>query len=296
MDELFNLPLDTDSWDFITAKLSVEDQLAFSEFKLGRISPKISQAAFFLTMLTFAYFTTFALIHGSAKFMIFMLPCLIFTLGLRIPCIFFLFFILRKRTAKQVISPVMLRMLPYCEVFVTISSQGTVALFLLARILNGKCNSLNQLDMWNCSSEFTSRALPQELVIALMLYPIANSIIFKNMAAKHVAISWVLTLVVISLFIGCTGATQSIPALIIYFPFSGAFLLENHRQDLILFHVVKSQKILLLENKQMSDEMATELRHMIANVAHDLKTVKFNPLFILCLQLFAASFSRCLLL
>jgi signal transduction histidine kinase len=148
--------------------------------------------------------------------------------------------------------------------------------------------------MWNCNSEFESRALPQELIVALMLYPIANSIIFKNLPAKHVAISWGLSLAVISLFIGFTGLTQSLPALVFYTPFSAGFLLENHRQDLILFHVVKSQKKLLLENQQMSDEMATELRHMIANVAHDLKTVLilslFLPnLFILICSLIAAS-------
>jgi hypothetical protein len=294
MDELFNLPLDTDSWDFITAKLSVEDQLAFSEFKLGRVSPKISLAAFVLTICTFTYFTTLSLIRGSPKFIIYMLPCLIFTLGLRIPFIVFLFYMLKKRKEKQAIHPVLKYILPYCELFVTFSSQGTVALFLLARVMNGKCNSLNQLDMWNCNSEFESRALPQELIVALMLYPIANSIIFKNLPAKHVAISWGLSLAVISLFIGFTGLTQSLPALVFYTPFSAGFLLENHRQDLILFHVVKSQKKLLLENQQMSDEMATELRHMIANVAHDLKTVLilslFLPnLFILICSLIAAS-------
>jgi signal transduction histidine kinase len=111
------------------------------------------------------------------------------------------------------------------------------------------------------------------------MYPIANSIIFKNLPIIHVYVSWLASLVVIALFIGIAGATQSIPALLLYLPFSGAFLMENYRQDLILFHVVKSQKKLLLENKQMSDEMATELRHMIANVAHDLKTVPFLPLF-----------------
>eukprot|EP01034_Spumella_vulgaris_P038143 gene38143-47084_t len=51
------------------------------------------------------------------------------------------------------------------------------------------------------------------------------------------------------------NATQSIPALIIYVPVSIMFLLENHRQDLILFFVVKSQRKLLAENKQMSDDM-----------------------------------------
>jgi hypothetical protein len=161
------------------------------------------------------------------------------------------------------------------EIVTNFASQGTLALFLLARIMNGRCNNLNQLQMWNCDSEIDSRALPQEIMIALMLYPIGNSIIFKQLQFNHVVISWLSTIVTISIFIGIANVTQSIPALLLYIPFSGFYLWENHRQDLILFFVVKSQKKLLAENKQMSDEMATELRHMIANVAHDLKTVIF---------------------
>jgi signal transduction histidine kinase len=49
-------------------------------------------------------------------------------------------------------------------------------------------------------------------------------------------------------------------------------LYENQRQNLILYFVVKRQRKLLAENKQLSEETTTELRHMIANVAHDLKT------------------------
>jgi hypothetical protein len=296
MEEISEFTLvNTDSWDFISSKLSDEDQSAFDEFKLGRVSAKISQAAFLLSVSAFIYFTVMSLIHGSREFVLYMLPCLVFTLGLRIPAVFFLFFMLKKRYNQIEASPFLQRILPYCEVFVTLSSQGTVALFLLARVLHGKCESLNQLDVWSCSSEFKSRALPQELLIALMLYPIANSIIFKNVHFKHVVMSWVLTLVVISFFIAFTGATQSIPALVFYAPFSGGFLLENHRQDLILFHVLRSQKRLLVENRQMSEDKQTEMRHMIANVAHDLKTVliPISSHFNMCFNLLYF-YSRCL--
>jgi hypothetical protein len=280
MNEVFNLSLNTDGWDFVHSKMSDEDQKAFHEFGDARVSHKMLKSTLMSALVTLIYFTTMALIHGSSKFVLYVTPCLIFTFFLRIPCILFLLWHCEKlKDKKYKISSKVTICVPYCRIFSSFASQITLSLFLLARILNGRCHSLDQLHMWSCNSEIDSRALPQEFMVILMMYPIANSIIFKNLPIIHVYVSWLASLVVIALFIGIAGATQSIPALLLYLPFSGAFLMENYRQDLILFHVVKSQKKLLLENKQMSDEMATELRHMIANVAHDLKTVPFLPLF-----------------
>jgi signal transduction histidine kinase len=73
-------------------------------------------------------------------------------------------------------------------------------------------------------------------------------------------------------------------------------LYENYRQDLILYFIVKRQRKLLAENKQFGEDQATELRHMIANVAHDLKTVlsSFNLFILLSRELiYSYSFSRC---
>eukprot|EP01034_Spumella_vulgaris_P044660 gene44660-biopygen37992 len=48
---------------------------------------------------------------------------------------------------------------------------------------------------------------------------------------------------------------------------------EAQRQSMSLFLVSQNQENLLLENERLADEThATELRHMIGNVAHDLKT------------------------
>ncbi len=145
----------------------------------------------------------------------------------------------------------------------------------MARVYNGKCHSLNQLEMYKCNSELSSRALPQEYLLILMINPVVNSIVFKSLRFEHVFLSWIIVIATLVVCVIYANATQSLPAICTYIPTSLLLLFENHRQDLILFFVVKSQKRLLVENKRMSDEMATEMRHMIANVAHDLKTVSF---------------------
>jgi signal transduction histidine kinase len=48
---------------------------------------------------------------------------------------------------------------------------------------------------------------------------------------------------------------------------------ENQRQHVHLFLLSQNQENLLLENERLAEEThANELRRMIGNVAHDLKT------------------------
>eukprot|EP01034_Spumella_vulgaris_P040771 gene40771-50450_t len=148
----------------------------------------------------------------------------------------------------------------------------TPALFLLGRLYNGECRSLNQLDMWSCNSGYASRTLPQESVLILMIQPICYSVAFKSLRFELVMATWVIIMCTLCIGVWMAEAYQSIPTIIIYVPLSLIILLENYRQDLILYFVVKSQRKLLAENKVMAEERTTEMRHMIANVAHDLKT------------------------
>jgi signal transduction histidine kinase len=133
--------------------------------------------------------------------------------------------------------------------------------------------------MWSCNSGLASRTLPQESVMLLMIQPLCYSVAFKSLQFEFVVATWAIIICALFGAVWMVEAYQSLPAILIYMPLSLALLLENHRQDLILFFVVKSQRKLLAENKQMSEERTTEMRHMIANVAHDLKTVSFFRLF-----------------
>jgi hypothetical protein len=77
-----------------------------------------------------------------------------------------------------------------------------------------------------------------------------------------------------------------------YIMLSLAISYEYRRQSLSKFLLAQNLKLLIQENERLADEFhANEMRHMIANVAHDLKTVR-SVLFILSchvIHLFAAS-------
>jgi hypothetical protein len=63
-------------------------------------------------------------------------------------------------------------------------------------------------------------------------------------------------------------------------------LFENHRYNQSLFLVMFALKKAIKDKEDIADQVhATEMRHMIANVAHDLKTVSSVKLHIVPLYL-----------
>ena len=67
---------------------------------------------------------------------------------------------------------------------------------------------------------------------------------------------------------------DSVPLFVSFVPMFG-LLYENQRQTISVYLLTQNQKNLLEENERLAAEThANELRHMIGNVAHDLKTVR----------------------
>ena len=88
-------------------------------------------------------------------------------------------------------------------------------------------------------------------------------------------ISWLVSLCSIGYAGSVMKIRQTTPFLVIYFCYSLIILYDNQRQNLSIFFLAEKLKFSLGENERLADEThASELRHMIANVAHDLKTVR----------------------
>jgi hypothetical protein len=83
-------------------------------------------------------------------------------------------------------------------------------------------------------------------------------------------LSIVAFLLVIILWFNLYNSTVS---LIFYVPISLIILTESRRQNLEVFFITQKLEKSLEDNEANAELHATELRHMIANVAHDLKTV-----------------------
>jgi hypothetical protein len=284
MDTEFDpLALNTEIWNFekgfrVSHILDAGDRPAFYEFSSARISTRTLGLSTVVCIFINIYYFTFAFVNASPEHIISFIPALL-TIFLRLPSIMISLYIRGIKERKEFVSPTLQNIYEICDTINVLGGSSTDALFLFARLYNGECNSLNQLVMWSCNSGFASRSLPVESVVMLLIQPILNSISFKSLRFEYVLASWVFIMSVLFTAVGVTGATQTLPALLMYVPLSLIGMFETHRQDLILYFIVKSQRKLLAENKQMSEERTTEMRHMIANVAHDLKTVSFVVLF-----------------
>lgn len=174
----------------------------------------------------------------------------------------------------------------------TVQSSICMGLFLVGRVYNGHCSSNDLVQIWSCNPEESSHALPQDVMFCLLIIPIMASIIFKTVKWQSVLASWLITVGFMSYAIWVGDAVNSIPVLVFYIPISVILMYENYRQDIILFLMSRKKDDLLDENRRLSEEAQNELRFMIANMAHDLKTVSIIDS-LQCIEPYLSDFSRC---
>jgi hypothetical protein len=82
----------------------------------------------------------------------------------------------------------------------------------------------------------------------------------------------------------------SLTSFLIFSPICVLFMFEKQRQNISIFLLTQNQENLVVENERLENETrANELKHLIGNVAHDLKTVRFHLKCDFCVCLFYCS-------
>jgi hypothetical protein len=118
--------------------------------------------------------------------------------------------------------------------------------------------------------------MPEALMAGSMILPLILAMIIKQVDFRYVITSWVVSLFMVLFCMIYFGLTQSLGVFICFLPLSFIGLCENQRQILSIYYLTQAQQHLLAENTKVAAENhTTEMRHMIGNVAHDLKTVSF---------------------
>jgi hypothetical protein len=146
---------------------------------------------------------------------------------------------------------------------------------LIGRSLNGPCDNVTLSYQWKCSPQYDVKAVPGSSLIFLMLTPLFISAVFSAKFKLTLTI-WISSILSIAASIVIGSFTSSIFIVVIYTVSSFVILIEMRRHNLSNFFKSEELKFLLSENERLAEEsLANELRHMIGNVAHDLKTVLF---------------------
>ena len=159
---------------------------------------------------------------------------------------------------------------------ITITSM--YALRLIIRVAGGKClsgKSTLETNMWACNPSADVHELPAETTVALLLTPVLYTSIMRETRFDYLLLSWAIVCCTMAL---CGWYMKGKNVITILLPYSILTLLifcDGVKQNILCFLNNKHLKLTLEENEKMAASVrASEMRHLIANVAHDLKTVR----------------------
>jgi hypothetical protein len=148
---------------------------------------------------------------------------------------------------------------------------------LISRVVNGQCEKLSLRDSWNCNPLASNSFLPPETLLITCFLPIMYSLIGKGANFEFSLVLWVMTMASMLFSMIFAEANGVILFAIIYSVVSLLSIVELKRQHYVLFLTNQKLQDILAEREKAADEAnATEMRHLIGNLAHDLKTVRFT--------------------
>lgn len=150
---------------------------------------------------------------------------------------------------------------------------------LINKVTMGSCEvRVDLLDDWNCNPVADSRSLPGGPTIVSMLIPLMYIIIVRGAYFGCSLILWVETIIALIFCLVYSQATNSILFVVYYIAGSWTMIVEVRKLNIFLFFTHQKLLDTLKEHEKASNAAnAEEMRHMIANVAHDLKTVSASP-------------------
>ena len=186
----------------------------------------------------------------------------------------------------------------YVEDIVLYSTVICVGLFLIARVLVGQCPSDTTLWMTQTCNPFQDAGgIPTEQVYSLYLVPIILLFALKNISYRALILSYIISVTVVAFCVIFTYAWKDLWALVYSFIFIN-IALELERLQRVVFaenmrakdamlqlkHDVEKddlmkQKQMVLQRaedaKRIHEAEVAQLRQLMGNVAHDLKTPLF---------------------
>ncbi len=118
--------------------------------------------------------------------------------------------------------------------------------------------------------------MPEVSTLISMMVPELAFFIVKSVTLRN-AVFFMLFSMIFNFVVALSlNLTNSIPTLCCYSLIAIFLLLEFYRQDWSSYLLTDTLQSLIVQNEKMSEEITSnELRHMLGNITHDLKTVSF---------------------
>ena len=165
----------------------------------------------------------------------------------------------------------------YLQCTILIASTMARGLRLIIRVEGGSCDQhhhdLSAIEMY-CNPNSTSHSLPPDTAFLLMIAPVLFVTVMRETSFEALICSWSLSVIFLGIatamlgHIGCL--TYTIPMTVT----SLLIIVDTLKHNINIFFMNRKLQELVVENEQLSkEEHKNEIRNLIANVAHDLKTV-----------------------
>lgn len=161
---------------------------------------------------------------------------------------------------------------------VTLSLSFGLLLIYRSLPLHGCDNDRSRI----CNPEYKSGALPQETAYIVMMIPPLTYKLVRGVSWSVIIGCWVMCTFSVAFSVVEAKLWNSLGFLFFSATFSLMAMVEHHRQSLLVYIGHKRQEHLIeavryhekkTTKAKAVEDAAVEMRHMIANVAHDLKTV-----------------------
>lgn len=156
---------------------------------------------------------------------------------------------------------------------------GTSFVFSLSIVIigqNGLCEpGIDDFEKTQGCNIGSENQMPEDMMMINIFIPVLFALMVKGAKWSYVVLAFLTSVFTVLFTMIYYDLMTSLPAFLYFIPVCMIVMYENQRQSISLFLLTQSQKNLLEENERLAAEThANELRHMIGNVAHDLKTVR----------------------
>ena len=171
--------------------------------------------------------------------------------------------------------------LPQMQAIYPVAISGALAFRLIAQVLMGNCSQGDVSDPLSsfCSPYFENGGISLRLVVELMFNPILTAFLLRDTLWEALFGAWVVAVAILVAFCALVGSIDVIIATVAYVYCSVLLYLDCDRHGQQLTDVLTQLQRAQQEIDRLAKEaQAIELRAMIGNVAHDLKTVSIDLL------------------
>jgi hypothetical protein len=148
------------------------------------------------------------------------------------------------------------------------------SLDLIQRTVAGQCPSTDIPHSFSCNNSAHAGSFPMESFFILLLVPVLFVCVLKETRMYLNITAGVVAVFSISLCALLLASGRAVQIMIFYVMTAYVIMADSFKQCLLFYLLSRQLKKMIDANQKLAlQNKATEMRHLIANVAHDLKTV-----------------------